>query len=82
MKRPRSYAMTVKQLEELFGLDRESIEVCEFFSINRSFETVKSYFEDNLQANSSGRFSGYGQPLLHLEVRIVRTWMSRALVFS
>lgn len=75
MKRPRSYAMTVKRLRELFRLDRESIEVCEFFSINRSFESMESYFEDNLQANanSRGRFSRYVQPLLRLEGRIVRT---------
>lgn len=54
MKRPRSYAMAAKRLEELFGLDRESIEVCEFLFINRSFEPVESYFEDNLQAMRFG----------------------------
>jgi SpoVK/Ycf46/Vps4 family AAA+-type ATPase len=54
MKRPRSYAMAAKRLEDLFGLDRESIEVCEFLFINRSFEPVESYFEDNLQAMRFG----------------------------
>ncbi|MBV1713937.1 MAG: AAA family ATPase [Desulfomicrobium sp.] len=54
MKRPRSYAMAAKRLEELFGLDRESVDLCEFLFINRSFEPVESYFEDNLQAMRFG----------------------------
>ena len=54
MKRPRSFAMAAKRLEELFGLHQESIELCEFLFINRSFDPVESYFEDNLQAMRFG----------------------------
>lgn len=54
MKRPRSYAMGAERLEELFGLDQESVEMCEFLFINRCFEPVESYFEDSLQATRFG----------------------------
>ena len=49
MKRPRSYVMAAQRLQDLFGLDQDSMELCEFLFINQTFEPVESYFEDNLQ---------------------------------
>lgn len=55
MKRPRSFIMAARSLQGLFGLDQESVELCEFLFINRAFEPVESYFEDNLQVMRYGR---------------------------
>lgn len=54
MKRPRSYAMAAQRLQDLFGLDQDSMELCEFLFINRAFEPVESYFEDSLHVMRFG----------------------------
>lgn len=54
MKRPRSFVMAAKRLKDLFGLDQESVDLCEFLFINRAFEPVESYFEDSLNVMRFG----------------------------
>lgn len=54
MKRPRSYAMAAKRLSDLFGLDQDGVDLCEFFFINRAFEAAGNYFEDSLNVMRFG----------------------------
>jgi hypothetical protein len=54
MKRPRSYRMAAERLKDLFGLDQDSVELCEFLFINRTFGQVESYFEDSLEVMKFG----------------------------
>ncbi len=49
MKRPRSFAMAARRLKEFFGLDQESVELCEFLFIHQAFDPVERCFDDNLQ---------------------------------
>lgn len=53
-KKPRAFFRAAEYLQYVFGLDKESIDFCEFLFMNRTFRSIERYFEDDLNVFSFG----------------------------
>lgn len=48
------YSTALKRLEQIFGLNKGCLALCEFVFINQNFSAVEGYFEDRLEVHNYG----------------------------